>query len=473
MYTYNIIHSLFLCSPSLSRLHSSPHAVSKRLKLFRKAKKMSKKPPIPEKSDRIKNLPVPRPRNAGPPPKPPPYNNHRKVLKKPDPAPRRINRQQIEAPLAATPPNNHLPGTSPVEDASLSPDTGGQNFTPPSPRGEYSGGSAQRPRLDTPVTPPDPASIPPTQNGVLSPPVPLVRSGAAAAALSKAHTPLADDSGDRKLITPNVESKCMGKSPLPTPQDSRECANSVTSQELQYAEAYGVSDKADNADENLYSTVSDSPRRFITPPPSDPPPPAPLSHSVAPPPVPLPRSSAVTHPLPPLPVTGTSESEYNVTSHVAEACGKQPTPPPPTLPDTYSALARPDQPQKSLNPVPPDSLSQTYSSLDQDGIHQPAPVVKPVEQVIRIRPLGYGNILFTGVSAVCVYSSGVLLFHFSRFKLCFHYNTYMYTHMCIPKYVIQYTCTCRRNIVHYKYYCKAVLSLPISHLGNSHVHVHM
>lgn len=342
---------------------------------------MNKRPPVPEKSDRVKNLPVPRPRNsAPPPPKPIPYNDHRKPLKKPDPAPRRVHRPQRDAPLAPLP-NNHLsPGTSPVEHASLSQDSGGHSFEPPSPPRENSGEPFQRPRLDTPATPPD--STP--QNGVFSPPVPLARSGAA----SRSHTPLAEDSGgDVKPITPpRVGLKSTGKCAPLNLKDPRECGGSVTSsQELQYAEAYSVSDKADDADESVYSIVTDGPR-FITPPPSDLPPPS-ISHSVAPP-VPLPRSSVQTHPVPHIPIAEASESEYNVTSHVAkkaELGGKQPPSPLPTPPDTYSMLARPDQPNKSLNPPPPDNSSQIYSSLDQVRIHQHGPLVKPVEQVTSIQ----------------------------------------------------------------------------------------
>ena len=336
---------------------------------------MNKKPPIPEKSERIKNLPVPRPRNAPPPLKPLPYNVHRsEMAKKPDPAPRKVTRQGNGIPSSVT---NHQTTTGSHETTNSGseetspprPTHPRAKFPKPSPSRLRSTGITSRPRLDTPVTPPNLNTVP--QNGVSSPPVPAVRGGTAA-------TP--PPTRPRHFPPENKKSSIAvngrGKMPLsPVPRDQQGSGGSGQASVQVYSEALdegSVSEKAVDDEENeLYSTISDSPRCVRTPTPSKTPP----SGSMTPP-LPPPHSSHTSSPT----IVSSPGSEYSVTSHTAAAKNsgtKINSPlavPNPTPPDTYSMLARPDQPNKPFNQV---TSGEMYSSLELDGIQQLAPPVKP------------------------------------------------------------------------------------------------
>ena len=371
--------NIYFCSPSLNKLRLSTAAKLRRApQFFRINKKMNKKPPIPEKSERIKNLPVPRPRNAPPPPKPLPYNVHRsEMAKKPDPAPRKVSRQGNGIPSSVT---NHQSMTgSPETTNSGSEETSPPRpthprakFPKPSPPKLRSTGITSRPRLDTPVTPPDLNTVP--QNGVSSHPVPAVRGGTAATPppTRPRHLP------ENKKSSIAVNGR--GKMPLPpVPRDRQGSRGSGEASVQVHSEALGegsVTEKAVDDEENeLYSTISDSPRCVRTPTPSQTPPTTTLSGSMTPT-LPPPRSLHTSSPT----VASSPGSEYSVTSHTAAAKNtetKMNSPlavPNPTPPDTYSMLARPDQPNKPLNQV---TSGEMYSSLELDGIQQLAPPVKP------------------------------------------------------------------------------------------------
>ena len=379
---------------------------------FRRSKKMNnKKPPLPEKSERIKNLPVARPRNAPPPPKPLPYNVHRsEIAKKPDPAPRKVTRQGNGIPSSIS--NHHTKTGSPDTTNSAS-----QEPSPPRPahpRPKFSkpspprGGITSRPRLDTPITPPESELTP--QNGVVSPLVPVARGGAAPPPPpTKPRPPIPESKKSSAAVNGR------GKMPLPPiPRDADgsrggEGGPSV----LEYSEVLGecsVPEKTvDEAGDELYSVISDSQRRR-TPTPLQTPP-TPLSRSMTPP-VPLPRTSHASSPVPPAPASSSPSSEYTVTSHVvtkgAESKSNSPLfTPDPTPPDTYSMLARPDQPNKSLNPVPSGEVGQMYSSLDLEGTQQLAPPVKAAYLVcVFSLPVSVAVLLFAleldGLVWVCV-----------------------------------------------------------------------
>ena len=326
---------------------------------------MNRKPPVPVKSDRIKNLPLPCLRTTAPPLKPLPYTTHREAVRKPEPPPRKNNRQHGNH----NHPSNHQPtrreiltsdGGSPPFDEYLSPQG---EISQPSPLRTQVEVLASRPRLDTPVVPPDVAPL----NGTLTPPVPLARTGAAATL-----TTPGEINSNKSPPTPRV-------GPKPFVTNSKDSASTGDGSTAQDTEGYNdvVLGTLDDMDEDMYSTVLDGPRKIVTPSQT---PPTPLSRSLTPP-VPLPR--------PPLPPPASTSSEYDVTSHIAKKAEiiNKPShlPPNPTPPDTYSALARPDRPNKSLDPVPlEDDSRQAYSLLDRDGIQHPAPPVKPANQVLLV-----------------------------------------------------------------------------------------
>ena len=357
-------------SPSLNKLRLSTVAkVRLTTNLFRRSKKMNKKPPIPEKSDRIKNMPVARPRKGAPPPKPLPYNVHRsEMARKPDPAPRKVSRQGNGVPAVGT---SHQVMTGSTETVNV----GGED---PSVTSFHSpmvqlGDIGSRPRLDTPVTLLDSEVTP--RNGVSTPLVAMARGSAAAPLAMRPRPPVPDN---KKRATAAMNG-CR-KPPLPpVPKGGvREGCSERT--EAVYSEAYGGSSVSqnppDDPDNDMYSTIADGPRAavMVTPTPSQTPP-TPLSRSLTPP-VPHPRSSQVSSPVIPPTASSPSNGEYSVTSHaVAEQKSVSPVNvvPDPTPLDTYSMLARPDQPNKTLNPAPSGTVGQVYSSLALDEVQQLAP----------------------------------------------------------------------------------------------------
>ena len=317
---------------------------------------MNNKPPVPVKSDRVKNLARPR-RTA--PPKPLPYIVHREITRKPDPPPRRNARQGN---IVSTY-NQDETGTrgfveiidrgGRVEDVSSSGPQG-QNLRPSPPN---SGGITSRPRLDTPVSPPDPGMAP--RNGIRSPAIPQAK---AASAVTPART------------HPSQTAETNGRiSPPPAVHKSSNLVGQTATGVVQepYTEVFAsVGDTPE--DSYLYSTVVDAPRKILTPTP----PPTPLSRSNTPP-APAHRS-----PLPPSSALPTNSSEqYNVTVH-AGVKTQPPLYPDPTPLDTYSALARPDQPNKVLNPTPPPGdAEQAYSVLNAEEIHHTVCVISSLKDV--------------------------------------------------------------------------------------------
>ena len=347
-------------SPSLNKLRLSTVAKVKLTpRIFRRSKKMNKKPPVPEKSPRIKSLPVVPPRKGAPPPKPLPYNVHRsEMVKKPDPAPRKVGRQGngISAAVSSHQDTAGNPSNTGGKEPSHLPLFGGQVSKLSSPVVQ-SGGIGSRPRLNTPVVKPDPDAVP--QNGVSTSPVPSARAGAAVPPPTKPRPPVPDN---RKL---NSAQNGCGRPPLPSPPKGAVGGSC----EPVYSEAYGGGFEAskDPSESDLYSTVVDSPRVVRTPTSSQTPP-TPLSRSLTPP-VPLPRSAqAASPPTAPSPSAG----EYSLTSHAAAEQKSRSSPgvPPPTPPDTYSMLARPDQPNKPLNSAPSEAVGKVYSSLKVEEIEQ-------------------------------------------------------------------------------------------------------
>ena len=381
--TMIIYGPLSLSSPTLAKLRLSTK-VQKVPRLLRRSRnKMSKKPPVPEKSEHIRSLPVARPRKA-PPPKPLPYNVHKEVVKKPDPAPRKVGQQQQRNGSPKS--DREIATNKALSGGGRGCVEGSPPLPPPRPRGQISKSSTtpstqsggtrpatSRPRLDTPVTPPDP-DLPSSQNGVVTPPVPVARSGAVAASTSRGRVPLPEVNG--KKTPPSPRRKPLVR----RDKDDNGCLGAGL-----YSEAYSTTahQPTNETDADLYSTVVDSPRRVKTPSGT---PPTPLSGSLTPP-TPLPRPPAAT--------SAPAGSPASLPTHVSRKLPEPPKPrsplvaaPEPTPPNTYSVLARPDQPNKALNPSPPrkeeeddDATAHTYSSLDQEGVQQPAPPVKPANQV--------------------------------------------------------------------------------------------
>lgn len=340
---------------------------------------MNKKPPVPEKSEHLRNLPVPSPRKGVPPPKPPPYNSHRDPLKKPDPVPRKISRQGNDM--------NHQHGTN---THAVAMDAGGcghsQDSLPlPAPRSNgqvpkstpptvQSRSIEPRPRLDTPITPPDPDTA--SQNGVNTPPIPLARPGAAKTS-SRARIPL-PETNSKKSDPPS-----RPKKPLPSKNPHND---SSTVLDL-YTEAYATVTDKPSEDGAVYSTVVEGLRRVKTPSQSQSQTlTAPHSGSLTPP-APHPRSSIPTPSVPSLPHANSPTSEYDVTSHAIrktesfKSGSSLVVVPVPTPSNTYSMLARPDQPTKQLNPLPQEDMDHMYSSLDLEGVQQLAPLIKPANKV--------------------------------------------------------------------------------------------
>jgi hypothetical protein len=335
---------------------------------------MSKKPSVPEKSDRLKNLPVARPRKA--PPKPVPYNVHRaEVTKKPDPVPRKVSRQGNGVPETNLPTDTRC-----IEVSNGSGSHVGESSPPrlPQPRKQISkqsppevelGGIASRPRLDTPVAPPDPEVAP--RNEVLPPPLPPARARVPAPLPSRPRP------SPPEKKRPGAEVSASGKPPLPPIQSDVRNGAGETSMPEAYSGSGPTNQTVDDTESDLYSTINDGPRNIRAATPQQTTPPTPLSRSQTPP-VPLPRSSHPTSPVPPSATTPPS-SEYGVTSHSVTTKAHSPLlVPDPTPPDTYSMLARPDQPAKSLNPAPSGGGRQTYSSLELDGIQKLAPLANLV-----------------------------------------------------------------------------------------------
>ena len=365
---YNTWCSSISCSPSQSKAQVVITKVRRTTRLIRRSKKMNNKPPVPVKSDRVKNLPVARPRRNAP-PKPLPYNVHREITKKPDPAPRRTVGQG-NAVLAYNQGGTGTRGFVEIIDRGRNVD----DISSSSPQGQSSrpsppsaGGISSRPRLDTPVSPPDPGMAP--RNGIRSPAVPQARA-ASAVIPSRTHPSSAAEINVRKSPPAVHKNLNLGGQ------------SSIVATQEPYTEAFASVGGVLEDSDGLYSTVMDVPRRIVnsTPSQSPPPPlphshpPPPLPHSHTPPPIPHRRS-----PLPPSPSLPThSGDEYNVTVH-AVAKTKPPLHPDPTPVNTYSALARPDQPNKALNPTPPpEDVGQAYSVLNAEEFHHPSSAAKLV-----------------------------------------------------------------------------------------------
>ena len=335
---------------------------------------MNQKPPVPEKSDRLRNLPVPSPRKGLPPPKPPPYNGNRDSQKKPDPAPRKISRQGNNDGALT----NHQHGIDRNEVAMDTGRCGHSRDSPPlpaprsnghvpksSPPTVHSRSIESRPRLDTPITLPDPDLVP--QNGVTTPPVPLARSR-----VSK--------TSSRNRLPEVNNKKCDSPS-----QPKKELSSNNNSSAVLYTEAYATTTDKPSEDGAMYSTVVEGLRRVKAPPQSQT---LMASHSGSVnSPAPHPRSNIAPPPIPSLPHANSPTSEYDVTTHAIRKnesfkSGSQRVPvPDPTPSDTYSMLARPDQPNKQLNPIPQDNIDHMYSSLDLEGVQQVIPSNKPAAKV--------------------------------------------------------------------------------------------
>ena len=260
---------------------------------------MANKPPLAPKPE---FLPNGSPRRKVPPPiKPVPYAQHkqsRDTSVKPSPAPRAILPDVLpKPPRGSLDKGRPIPPARPAKP--LSP-------TPP----KVPDVIDRRPRLGTPMSPPEPS--PELISASVPIPVPVVQNGI--------HSHTARSPGNQKTVSPLH----VSRSPLRTEPAAAEG-------EL-YAEVQDPATQEPEPEQEEYTVVRDVPRR--TPPRFSP------ERTVFP------------------------DTEYSVTSHLAETRklqGKNVAAPPPTLPDEYSCL---DRPERRLSPVllEPDSIG--YSVLD-------------------------------------------------------------------------------------------------------------
>ena len=306
----------FSFSPTSLKVRLSASKLFKPVKPVRRNRAMNK-PPVPVKSDRVKNLPIVPPRKAAP-PKPLPYNVHRES-KKPHPAPRKTCGQATVS--------NTTKGFVEIKSSDVSQPLSGPNFNPYMPP-KVESKIDSRPRLDTPHSPTDLSTA---QNGAMSPSV----------------------------------------------------------------------DKMEETDGDLYSTVTDVSGKIVTAPsPSTPPIPphrSPRPASPGPPhgsPVPLHRSPRPASPVPPhrsphpaspvpphrsprpaspvslhrSPIPVPPTGVYDTTTHILKKQENKSKPAPDQPAETYSVLARPEQPNQPLSIT---IEGDTYSLLNIDSSAPP------------------------------------------------------------------------------------------------------
>ena len=296
---------------------------------------MADKPPIPVKSDRLKNLPKGGKR---PPPKPVPYQVHKSqkqgvgaisaslpapILltepgKKPEPTPRRIS------------PEGRLPGQlhrgpnlpdKPSKSSRRIND--GSNEKLISNAQKWPG--FRRPRLNTPLSPPDPSVM---ANGLKIPPVSPLRGSAAA-------------SGSVATVM-NGRGNSLGHKVPPRAAKNSDQLNheGKVAEEVEEVEKEG----------DVYSTVVDKPRRVISPP--------------------IPPSKPPLLPRPPRTSTPPNQRS-KVASRFRETKNtkREVAPPKQTSSDSYSFLSRPDRPDSNAPTASAlgSGAPLLYSSLEGQG----------------------------------------------------------------------------------------------------------
>ena len=307
---------------------------------------MADKPPVPVKSDQLKNLPRGRQR---PPPKPIPYLVHKSQKqgvgavsvspappnllpepgKKPEPPPRKISLEGMLPGQLQRGPNLPEKPKSSVR----TNDSSSENY----PSDAQKGPKFRRPRLNTPLSPPDPSLV---ANGLKTPPPvhPLRRGAAAPGSVVVAMNGKGNDLGQK---VPSGANKDLD----------------------QLNHKGKVVEEAEVGEEgNVYSTIEDKPRRVISPP--------------------VPPSKPPLLPRPPRTSTPPTQRSKVVSRAVkTKGTKKEVVPPKPTSIDSYSVLSRPDRPSSNSPTAPglrPGSPLPLYSSLEgQDNSGSSSPPIVP------------------------------------------------------------------------------------------------